>query len=91
MREGQLLVHRLRAFDIAVTPVIPGMAFELLHLPRPDLFHVHVAHAGTPEAVSLVGRIRKVPYIAHVHIDAGPTTWMGCFSVGTRGTCWPGY
>jgi glycosyltransferase involved in cell wall biosynthesis len=75
--EGPVEVHRLRSFDVGVTPVIPGLVTELLRLPRPDLYHVHVAHAGTPEAVALVARLRRVPFIAHVHIDAGPTTWMG--------------
>src|ERR1019366_3647320 len=27
--------------------------------------------------VALVSRLRGVPFIAHVHIDAGPTTWLG--------------
>jgi glycosyltransferase involved in cell wall biosynthesis len=76
-QEGPLRVRRLRSVDVEVTPVIPGLAWELLRRPRPDLFHVHVAHASTPEAVALVSRLRKIPYVAHVHIDASPTTWMG--------------
>lgn len=76
-REGGVLVRRLRSFDVGVTPVVPGLVWELLRRPRPDLFHVHVAHAGTPEAVALVARLRGVPFIAHVHIDAEPTTWLG--------------
>jgi glycosyltransferase involved in cell wall biosynthesis len=75
--EGPLLVRRLRSFDALVTPVIPGLAWELLRRPRPRLFHVHVAHAGTPEVVALVAWLRGVPFIAHVHIDASPTTWLG--------------
>ncbi len=76
--EGQLLVRRLRSFDVLVTPVIPGLAWSLLRRSRPDLLHVHVAHAGTPEIAALVARTRRVPYVAHVHIDASPTTWLGC-------------
>ena len=76
-QEGPLPVRRLRSFDLEVTPVIPGLAWDLLRGPRPDLFHVHVAHASTPEAVALVSRLRDVPYVAHVHIDASATTWMG--------------
>ncbi len=76
-QEGQVLVRRLRSFDVGVTPVVPGLVWELLRRPRPDLFHVHVAHAGTPEAVALVARLRGVPFIAHVHIDSEPTTWLG--------------
>jgi glycosyltransferase involved in cell wall biosynthesis len=75
--EGPLRVTRLRSFDVLVTPVIPGLALHLLRQPRPKLLHVHVAHAGVPEIVALVARVRGVPFIAHVHIDAGPTTWLG--------------
>jgi glycosyltransferase involved in cell wall biosynthesis len=75
--ESPFRVRRLRSFDVEVTPVIPGLAWELLRRPRPDLFHMHVAHASTPETVALVSRVRDVPYVAHVHIDASPTTWMG--------------
>lgn len=76
-QEGRVLVRRLRSFDVGVTPVVPRLVWELLRRPRPDLFHVHVAHAGAPEAVALVARLRGVPFVAHVHIDAEPTTWLG--------------
>lgn len=75
--EGPLLVRRLRSFDVLVTPVIPGLAWQLMRQPRLKLLHVHVAHAGVPEIVALVARLRGIPFIAHVHIDAGPTTWLG--------------
>jgi glycosyltransferase involved in cell wall biosynthesis len=75
--EGNLVVRRLWHFNVAVTPVIPGLSWKLLRGPRPKLFHVHVAHATTPEVVALVARLRGVPFVAHVHIDASPTTWMG--------------
>jgi glycosyltransferase involved in cell wall biosynthesis len=78
-REGRLVVRRLRSFNLLVTPIIPGLAWELLHRPRPVLFHVHVAHAGTPEMVALVARMSHVPFVAHVHIDAIPSTWLGRF------------
>jgi glycosyltransferase involved in cell wall biosynthesis len=76
-RAEDVVVHRLRAFDVMVTPVIPGLAWHLLRAPRPSLLHVHVAHAGTPEVGALVARLRGIPFVAHVHIDAAPTTWMG--------------
>jgi glycosyltransferase involved in cell wall biosynthesis len=80
--EGKLSVRRLRSFNAMVTPVIPGLAAALLRGPRPQLLHVHVAHAGTPETVALVAALRKVPFVAHVHIDAAPTTWMGFLLAG---------
>jgi glycosyltransferase involved in cell wall biosynthesis len=77
-REGRVLVRRLRSFNVMVTPVIPGLSWELLRHARPQLLHVHVAHATTPEVVALAARLKGVPFVAHVHIDAAPTTWMGC-------------
>lgn len=79
VREGRVVVRRLRTFNMLVTPIIPGLVWELLRRPRPLLFHVHIAHAGTPEVVALVARTLRVPFIAHVHIDAIPTTWLGWF------------
>jgi glycosyltransferase involved in cell wall biosynthesis len=76
-QEGGVFVRRLRSFDVGVTPVVPRLPWELVRHPRPDVFHVHVAHAGTAEAVALVARLRGVPFIAHVHIDSEPTTWLG--------------
>jgi glycosyltransferase involved in cell wall biosynthesis len=74
---GHVVVHRLRSFYAVLTPIIPGLAWYLLRAPRPRLLHIHVAHAGTPEIGALVARLRGIPIIAHVHIDASPTTWMG--------------
>jgi glycosyltransferase involved in cell wall biosynthesis len=76
-RVGHVVVHRLRSFYAVLTPIIPGLAWHLLRAPRPQLLHIHVAHAGTPEIGALAARLRGVPVMAHVHIDALPTTWMG--------------
>jgi len=76
-RVGKVVVHRLRSFYMALTPIIPGLAWHLWRAPKPELLHIHVAHAGTPEIGALVARLRGIPIIAHVHIDAEPTTWMG--------------
>lgn len=80
--EGPLVVRRLRSFNAMVTPVIPGLVWALIRRRRPRLLHVHVAHAGTPEAVALVAALRRIPFVAHVHIDAAPTTWMGFLLAG---------
>ncbi len=77
-REGRVLVRRLRSFGVLVTPVIPGLAWDLLRRPRPQILHVHIAHAGTPEIAALIAWVRGIPLVAHVHIDASPTTWLGC-------------
>jgi glycosyltransferase involved in cell wall biosynthesis len=76
-REGNVVVRRLWVFNVLATPVIPGLAWTLMRGPRPQLLHVHIAHAGTPEVAALVARLRGIPFMAHVHIDAVPTSWMG--------------
>jgi glycosyltransferase involved in cell wall biosynthesis len=66
-------VHRLAAVEVAHTALIPELPVRLLRLRPGTVVHLHVAQAFTPEAVWLAHRLRGVPYIAHLHIDAGPT------------------
>jgi glycosyltransferase involved in cell wall biosynthesis len=72
-----LEVHYLKSFEIAHTPIIPSLFFELLKIPRNSIIHLHIAQSFTPEIVSLVFKIRKIPYIAHIHIDVGPSGKLG--------------
>ncbi len=62
-------VHYLRAWEVAHTPVAPTLLLHLLRLPRNAVVHVHVAHAYIPEMVALASLIRKIPYVAHLHLD----------------------
>ncbi len=70
-------VHYLKALEFAHTPIMFTLFFRLLALPRNSLIHLHVSQAISPEVVYLISRLKKIPYIAHVHIDADPTGRFG--------------
>ncbi|HVB45956.1 MAG TPA: glycosyltransferase family 4 protein [Streptosporangiaceae bacterium] len=70
-------VKRLRSWEIAHTLIIPGLVGELLRLPRSSVVHLHVAQAYIPEAVYVAHRLRGLPYVAHLHLDVGPSGWAG--------------
>lgn len=71
-------VIRDRTWVLARTPVVPLLPLRLLrHRPTPDLLHVHVGQALIPEVVALVARLRRVPYVAHVHLVVGPSGRLG--------------
>ncbi len=72
-RSGLLTVRRLRAREIAHTPVACGLAARLIRLPRHCVVHVHIAQALTPEIVWITSRIRRRPYLAHFHLDVDPS------------------
>jgi glycosyltransferase involved in cell wall biosynthesis len=75
---GGLRVVRDRALAAGNTPVVPRLAERLLrHRPRPDVIHVHTGLALTPEIVRLAAALRKVPYVAHVHLMVRPSSPAG--------------
>lgn len=72
-----MTVRRLRTFRVAQIPFMPSLALELLRTPRGSLIHVHVAQAYPPEVVYLVAKLTRRPYVAHFHLDVGPSTRLG--------------
>ncbi len=74
---GTELIRRFRSWTVANTPIIPGLPGALLKLPKGAIVHLHVAHAFVPEAVWLGHAVRGLRYVAHVHIDVGPSGWAG--------------
>jgi len=66
-------VRRFRFWNIAHTPVMPGLAAALLRLPRRSIIHLHIAQAFVPEAVFAAHLLRRHRYIAHLHLDVGPS------------------
>ena len=70
-------VHYLMSLEFAHTPILFTLFFRLLTLPRHSLIHLHVSQAFTPEVVYLIAKIRKIPYIAHIHLDVGPSGPFG--------------
>jgi glycosyltransferase involved in cell wall biosynthesis len=72
-RAGGLTVRRLRAVEVANTPLAPALAIRLLALPRRCVVHVHIAQAFTPEIVWITSRLRRRPFVAHFHLDVDPS------------------
>lgn len=77
-RAAAARVVRCRAWVLAHTPVMPLLLPRLLrHRPRPDVLHVHTGQALVGDLVRLAGRLRRVPYVAHVHLLVGPSGRLG--------------
>jgi glycosyltransferase involved in cell wall biosynthesis len=70
-------VRRLRSWEVAHTSIIPGLPAKLLKLPRHSVIHLHIAHAFVPEMVYLAHLLRGLPYVAHFHLDVGPSGSAG--------------
>jgi phosphatidylinositol alpha-mannosyltransferase len=66
-------VRRLAAVEVAHTAILPALPVLLLRLGSDTVVHLHVAQAFTPESAWVARRVRGVPYVAHLHIDVGPT------------------
>lgn len=72
-----LKIHYLKAKEFAHTPIILSLYKELMKIPQDSIMHVHVAQAYVPEIVYKVWKKRKIPYIAHMHGDADPSSFLG--------------
>jgi len=74
---GADFVRRLRSWEVAHTSIIPGLLGALLRLPRRSVVHLHIAQAFVPEVVYAAHLIRGLPYVAHLHLDVGPSGRAG--------------
>lgn len=76
-QSSKVQVHYLKSIEFAHTPIIFSLFFRLLSLPRYSLIHLHVAQAFSPEIVYLISRLKRIPYIAHIHLDVDPSGPFG--------------
>jgi glycosyltransferase involved in cell wall biosynthesis len=76
-RAGRLTVRRARGVEAAHTPFSPGLALELLRLPRDAVVHAHLGQAFLPELTWLTSRLRRRRYLLHFHLDVDPSGRMG--------------
>lgn len=72
-----LEIYYLNSFEIAHTPIIPSLFSKLLKISKNSIIHLHVAQSFTPEIAGLISKIRGIPFIAHIHIDVGPSGRLG--------------
>jgi glycosyltransferase involved in cell wall biosynthesis len=77
VRNGNLIVRRLRSFEFAHTPIAPSLLWYLLFLPHRSIVHIHLSQAYWPELVLLMAKLRRIPYIVHFHLDVGPSGTFG--------------
>jgi glycosyltransferase involved in cell wall biosynthesis len=70
-------VLRLKSFNAAHTPIIPGLLPGLLRLAPNSAIHLHISTAYMPEIVWAYSHLRNCPYIAHVHLDVLPSGKAG--------------
>lgn len=76
-RTGRLAVRYLRGVEFAHTPVIPGLAAALLRVDRRALIHLHLSHVYTELLVLVLTRLRRMPYVAHFHMDVDVSGPLG--------------
>ncbi|HVQ44895.1 MAG TPA: glycosyltransferase family 4 protein [Candidatus Saccharimonadia bacterium] len=76
-QESGCTVHRLPSLEIAHTPIIWSLFWQLMTVKHPSIIHVHVAQAYTPEIAYLVSRLRRIPLVLHFHQDVGASGLAG--------------
>ncbi|HJQ08689.1 MAG TPA: glycosyltransferase family 4 protein [Candidatus Saccharimonadales bacterium] len=72
-----LRIERLKAIEAAHTPIMWSLPLKLLRLPRHGIVHVHVAQALLPELAMLAAKVKDASYVAHFHLDVGPSGPLG--------------
>ena len=70
-------VHYLKSIEFAHTPIIFTLLFRLLALPSRSVIHLHVSQALSPEIVYLVSRVKRIPYVVHIHLDVDASGPLG--------------
>ncbi len=70
-------VHYLKSVEFAHTPIIFTLPFQLLALPKHSLIHLHVSQALSPEFVYLVSKVKRIPYVVHIHLDVDASGPLG--------------
>ncbi len=74
---NNLNTYYLRSLEFAHTAIIPSLFFKLLNISKDSIMHVHIAQVIIPEVAYLISKIKKVPYIAHIHADVEPSGKLG--------------
>lgn len=77
VRHGNLSEVYLWGLEVAHTPIIPTLPMALFRLDQNTVIHVHLSHIFTELTVFLVAAVRRMPYIAHYHMDVEPSGRLG--------------
>ena len=72
--ENGVTVKRLRSFEFGHAPIMPGFPGALARIAKKkSIMHLHIGQAFTPEMVAMVSKLRRVPFVAQLHIDFEPS------------------
>ena len=77
VQQDCLTVRYLRSIEVAHTPIIGGLFWELLRQPTDSIFHIHISQALTPEITMLVAAIKRIKYVTHIHLDVDTSGALG--------------
>ena len=72
-----LKIYYLKSFEFANTPIIPSLFFKLMRIHKDSIMHLHIGPPFIPEVVYLISKIKKIPYIVHIHLDVEPSGKLG--------------
>lgn len=73
-KENGVSVRRMSGREFGHAPIMPGLVPALLRTAgTKSVLHVHIGQAFTPEIVWLVSKVRRLRYIAELHIDFEPS------------------
>lgn len=75
--QKNLRIHYLKSVEFAHTPISPALFFALWRIPKHSAVHLHIAHALIPEITYLVCTIRRIPYMATIHLDVSSSGFFG--------------
>jgi glycosyltransferase involved in cell wall biosynthesis len=75
--EDRARVRRLRAVEVAHTPLMWGLPSALRRTPPGAVVHVHVAQAFVPDLAVAVARRRGQRVVMHYHLDVDPSGPLG--------------
>ncbi len=76
--EGSVHVKRRAGLIFGHAPIMPSFPATLFRAIRTtSVIHLHIGQAFTPEMVWLIAKLRRVPYIAQLHIDFQPSGPVG--------------
>jgi glycosyltransferase involved in cell wall biosynthesis len=70
-------VQRLRALEIAHTPLIPGLPWRLWRASRAAVIHLHISHVWSDVTATLVAWLGRRPLVAHFHMDTPTSGRLG--------------
>ncbi len=71
-------VERLSSSLVANLPIIWTLIPRLMRIPKNDtIIHAHIAQAFIPEIALLVAKLKRIPYIAHFHLDVSSSGRFG--------------